>query len=128
MLKRFFEAKSFRFHVPKVIQVPKMIFFEYFGWEIMYVVVYVLCMYYVCIICMYYMYVLYVCITCMYFMYVLYVCIVCMYYMYVFDPWLRSPSGGQNPRKTQPANPDHFLKMALKLVLIADSESTHFFM
>ena len=37
MLKRFFEAKSFRFHVPKVIQVPKMIIFEYFDWKIMYV-------------------------------------------------------------------------------------------
>ena len=58
MLERFFEAKSFRFHVPKVIQVPKMIIFEYFGWEIMYVVVYVLCMY-----CMYCMYVLFVCIA-----------------------------------------------------------------
>ena len=65
MLERFFEAKSFRFHVPKVIQVPKMIFFEYFGWEIMHVVVYVLCMY-----CMYVLYVLYVCIVCMYCMYV----------------------------------------------------------
>ena len=78
MLERFFEAKSFRFHVPKVIQVSKMIIFEYFGWEIMYVL-------YECIICMYYMYVLYVCITCMYYMYVLYVCIVCMCYMYVID-------------------------------------------
>ena len=58
MLKRFFEAKSFRFHVPKVIQVPKMIIFEYFGWKIMYV----------CCVCT---------------MYVLYVCIICMYYMYV---------------------------------------------
>ena len=66
MLKRFFEAKSFRFHVPKVMQVPKIIFFEYFGWKIMYVL-------YVCIICMYYMYILYVCMYYMCYMYVLYV-------------------------------------------------------
>ena len=71
MLKRFFEAKSFRFHVPKVIQVPNMIFFEYFGWKIMYVL-------YVCIICMYYMYVLF-----MGNMYALYVWIFGMYYVYV---------------------------------------------
>ena len=69
MLKRFFEAKSFRFHVPKVIQVPNIIFVECFGWEIMYV----------CCVCT--MDVLYVCIICMYCMYVLYVCIICMYYM-----------------------------------------------
>ena len=30
MLKRFFEAKSFIFHVPKPIQVPKITFFWYF--------------------------------------------------------------------------------------------------
>ena len=90
MLKRFSEAKSFGFHVPKLIQVPTNIFVEYFGWKIMYVccvcTMYVL---YVCIICMYYMYLLYVCIICMYCMYVLnvcimycmYVCIICMYYM-----------------------------------------------
>ena len=50
MLKRFFEAKSFRFHVPKLIQVPTIIIFEYFDWKIMYICC-------VCIICMYYMYV-----------------------------------------------------------------------
>ena len=43
MLERFFEAKSFRFHVPKVIQVPTIIFVEYFGWKS----------------CIYYMYALY---------------------------------------------------------------------
>ena len=30
MLKRFFEAKSFIFHIPKPIQVPKIIHFGYF--------------------------------------------------------------------------------------------------
>ena len=89
MLKRFFEAKSFRFHVPKVIQVRQMIIFEYFGWKIMYVVVYVLCMY-----CMYCMYVLYVCIVCMYYMCYMYVIYVCK------ASWPSRPPGAKVHGKT----------------------------
>ena len=54
MVERFFKAKSFRFHVPKVIQVPK---------KYKYVCILCMCsMYYVCIVCMYSMHAFYACI------------------------------------------------------------------
>ena len=64
MLKRFFEAKSFIFHIPKPIQVPKL---TYFG--------------YLCISCMY---THHVCMLCVYSMHLFYVCILSMYSMHVF--------------------------------------------
>ena len=84
MLERFFEAKSFRFHVPKVIQVPKLYFLN--------ILVGKSCMYAVYVLCMYYMYV-FVCIKCMYCMYVLYVLYVCK------APWPSRPPGAKSPWK-----------------------------
>ena len=120
MLERFFEAKSFRFHVPKVIQVPTIIFFEYFAWEIMYICcvctmyvlyiyIYVLYMYCICIIYVLYMY--YVCIIYVLYMVYIYIYIyiriyvymyiyiymyVCMYvYIYIYiSTYIRLPGAG----------------------------------
>ena len=64
MLKRFFEAKSFIFHIPKPIQVPKLTYLGYF-----------------CISCMY---THHVCMLCVYSMHLFYVCILSMYSMHVF--------------------------------------------
>ena len=84
MLKRFFEAKSFIFHIPKPVQVPKITYFGYFCKSCMY-------MHHVRMLCMSYMYVFYVCIICMHSMYSTYVsfvfyvcilCILCMHSMY----------------------------------------------
>ena len=92
MHKRFFEAKSFRFHVPKVIEVPKIQICMYSMYEL-----------HVFITCNTYMYVLHVCITCMYYMYVLHVCITCMYYMYVHVRPRPSTSVHVRPRPSRPS-------------------------
>ena len=71
MLKRFFEAKSFIFHNPKPMQVPKLTYLGYF-----------------CISCMY---THHVCMLCMNSMHVFYACILSMYSMHAFSlsrpPW-----------------------------------------
>ena len=62
MLRRFFKAKSFIFHIPKPIQVPKKTYFGYFCNSCMY-------MQHVHMLSMHYMYefnVLYVSILCVY--------------------------------------------------------------
>ena len=64
MLKRFLEAKSFIFHIPKPIQVPKLTYVRLF-----------------CISCMY---THHVCMLCVYSMHLFYVCILSMYSMHVF--------------------------------------------
>ena len=77
MLKRFFEAKSFIFHIPKPIQVPKLTYFGYF-----------------CISCMY---THHVCMLCVYSMHLFYVCILSMYSMHVFYTFLFTPPYPPNP-------------------------------
>ena len=99
MLERFFKAKSFIFHIPKPIQVPKLTYFGYVCKSCMYTHhVCMLCMCsmhlrYACILCMYSMHVIYACVlymdsyACilyMYSMHVFYACILCMHSMYVF--------------------------------------------
>ena len=64
MLKRFFEAKRFIFHIPKPIQVPRLTYFVYF-----------------CISCMY---THHVCMLCVYSMHLFYACPLSMYSMHVF--------------------------------------------
>ena len=59
MLERFFEAKSFRFHIPKQIQVPKLTYLGYFCISCMYT-------HHVRMVCMYSMHLFYACILYMY--------------------------------------------------------------
>ena len=100
MLKRFIEAKSFRFHIPKPKWVPKITFVDVLKIMTVYA-------------------------PCMYAVSVLYACIICMSALsYLLRGCSRPPGAKINAKRSLRIQAGRFLKIALKLVLIADSEST----
>ena len=76
MPERFFKAKRFRYHAPKLILEPKIIFLQHIDDATMYECI-------SCIASMYFMYVLHVCIACMYWIY-LQACLIVLACLVVF--------------------------------------------